>query len=135
MVEIIKHFGALAIVFLLVIFVCIFILAEPRSEISFWGIKFKKQWSRKINFYGFRPLPKQIPANWGKVYQVFVNYDSSRVSESIIYEELGAIHGLTALAAKQICIEMKKYGLLERAMGNYILTERGLKKLNQSVAE
>jgi len=135
MVELIKPFGALAIGFLLVIFVCVFILAEPRSEISFWGIKFKKSWSQKINFYGFRPLPKRIPSSWKKVCQVFVDYDSSRISESIVNENLGATHGLTALTVKQTCVEMKKYGLLEFGMGNYILTERALKHLNQFVSE
>src|SRR5690554_4972598 len=97
MAELIKHFGALAVFSILVIFLIIFILAEPKSEISFWGIKFKKPWGRKINLYKFRPLPKQIPSNWNKVVQVFVNYDSSRISESIVNEDLGATHGLTAL--------------------------------------
>lgn len=135
MVDLIIHYGALPVLIILVIFTIVFILAEPQSDISFWGIKFKKKWGRKINFYEFRPLPKRIPSNWKKVCQVFVDCDSSRISESIVNENLGAMHGLTALTVKQTCVEMKKHGLLEFGMGNYILTERALKHLNQFTSE
>lgn len=130
MLEIILKFGVLATaIVVLVVFFAIYFLAEPNSEISFWGLKFKKRWSprRKLNW---RWVPRKIPEDWKVILRAFESYDSTRLAESNVFDATSSLAKFSQIKTRQVCAEMEKYGLIERGMGNYLLNDKALPILN-----
>lgn len=130
MLEVILKFGFLATAaVVLVVFFAVYFLAEPHSEISFWGLKFKKRWSprRKLNW---RWVPRKIPDEWKVILKAFEIYDSTLLAESNLFDVTSSLAEFSQIKTRQVCVEMEKYGLIERGMGNYLLKDRALPILN-----
>jgi hypothetical protein len=121
--------GKVGVIGISAVFFVVFLLAEPGKEISFWGIKFHKKY-RIRNTMNWRRVPKRLPLEWQIVLRAFANLDEQYIHESRLYEETKRLNNFTELKTRDICSEMKKYGLIKYS-GNYVvLTEKVLPLVN-----
>jgi len=129
MFEFLISTGKVGVIGIFAVFVVVFLLAEPGKEISFWGIKFHKKY-RIRNTMNWRRIPKNMPHEWQIVLRAFANLDEHHIHESRLYEETKRLNDYSELKTRDICSEMKKYGLVKH-IANYIsLTERALPLVN-----
>ena len=129
MLEFILATGKYGVIGLAIVFVVVFILAEPGKEISFWGIKFHKKLPDYKN--KFKKVPKKIPSNWKIILQAFQNSDKHVVHESVFFNEVLRIEGLSEMRCRELVSEMKPFGLVKLS-GNYLyLNERAFPLINK----
>jgi hypothetical protein len=112
------------------VFVVVFILAEPGKEISFWGIKFHKRY-RLFKRIKWRRLPKPLPQDWIIVLRAFANFDEHHLHQDKLFFEADRLGKLSVLKTRQTFAEMEKHGLLEHMMNYVSLKEGALKLANE----
>ena len=117
--------GALAVI----VFLVFYSLAKPNKEISFWGIKFHKNWMPSAKF-SWRKIPKVIPDDWQTIFMVFKASDSHKIHETELFERAQIFSGITELRVREICVEIEKYGLIKHSFSYYVLQDRAYKIVN-----
>jgi hypothetical protein len=131
MIELIIKFGLVSVATVtIIVFLVVYYLAEPRKEISFWGIRFHKKWMPKVKF-SWRKVPKVIPMDWQQIFIVFKISDSYKLHETDLFERANIQSRFTELRVREICVEMEKYGLVEHSFNYYILQDRAYKLVNK----
>jgi predicted transcriptional regulator len=111
------------------VFFCVFLLAQPGGEISFLGIKFHKR-RTPWNFSAIFRLPRlRTPESWMQVLQAFAEYDEDSLRQEDIFTAMAA-SGLSKNQIKSVFDEMHNAGLLEPPHSHVHLTEKGRKQIS-----
>lgn len=121
--------GTFGVLGICAVFVVVFILAEPGKEISFWGIKFHKKYSKR-KILNWRRMPKHLPREWIIVLRAFADLDHHHINESNLYEVTKQSHDFTELKTRGVCSEMSKYNLIHHFGGYVSVTDRALPLIN-----
>jgi len=128
MFDLIIHFGVIGAISIIAIFITVFILAKPNTEITFWGIKFQKR-DIDLHLYYLRRYPKKTPELWKVVFSIFKEIDKQNIVENTFFDH--AKLNNHELEIRNSLEEMKKYGLIKNHWSFITLTKRGLEKLNR----
>jgi hypothetical protein len=133
MFEFLVATGKVGVIGIGIVFIVVFLLAEPGKEISFWGIKFHKKYRKIFPMY-WRRIPRNLPENWKFVLLAFAKLDDHHVNESALFEETRQLGGLSELETRSVCAEMKKYGLVKHSANYISLQEKALPLANKLMA-
>ena len=127
MFEFLLATGTAGVLGIALVFVVVFILAEPGKEISFWGVKFHKRY-RLFRPFKWRRMPKPLPQDWIVVLRAFANFDDHHLHQDKIFFETDRLANFSVLKTREVLAEMEKYDLLEH-VANYVSLKRGALKL------
>jgi hypothetical protein len=121
--------GQVGIFGICIVFIVVFLLAQPGKEITFWGIKFHKKYriSKTINW---KRIPKPLPIEWQIVLRAFANLDKHHIHESELFNETKQLNDMSELKTRDTCCEMKKYGLINHVSNYVYITDRAIPLAN-----
>lgn len=116
---------------LAIAYLIVSIQAQPNSEVSFLGIRFKKR-HRSVFFElkKFIRLPRRSPEEWNLILGTFKVADTNRIEAALLTDCMKEA-GVSVLETEHTCNEMIDYGLLRLRLGVYHLTPKGIKKANE----
>jgi hypothetical protein len=131
MFDFLKVTGIAGAIGICIVFVVVFLIAEPGKEISFWGIKFQKRY-KGISLRHLKRLPKVLPEGWVIILQAYKNYDDHHIHEDKLFHETQRLAEYSELHTRELCSEMASYSLV-RQVGNYVALENRALPLIKSI--